>query len=398
MWSLLVLLVFSLTIHASTFVAEIRSIASPKSLRLRSEQELKSTSSQGTAFARPLCAKKASLPFGVEYSSAYEFYLVQASIGTPKQNFTLIVDTGSDPLWVCDAGSPPSGCARQPQPHVKRHFFSSNDSTTFSSVNTTFSFNYGSGSVDGNVGIDVFHFGPFVSRKQVFALATSVDATVNGFPFDGIFGHGWPWSRNPSFNVTGPLQNVLSQLDRKVFTVWYRQQTSVKAGENAGRITYGGVDDENCGPKWNYYHLINPIYEWTFSAKLGFTFGSFTYASPKDTILTDTGNPGISGPPKAIKVIVAAVGAEYDFKHDAYIAKCQQKNVPDLVFTFDTNQYTLPVSQLLVDVGRKDGKCVLTVSETAFPHFWVLGDAFVRGFCIAHDFGEKQIGFAVNRH
>lgn len=84
MWSLLVLLVFSCTVHASTFVAEIRSVASPKALRLRSEQELKSTSSQGTAFARPLCAKKASLPFGVEYSSAYEFYLVQASLGTPS--------------------------------------------------------------------------------------------------------------------------------------------------------------------------------------------------------------------------------------------------------------------------------------------------------------------------
>ncbi|KAH7668112.1 hypothetical protein AAVH_43051, partial [Aphelenchoides avenae] len=78
-------------------------------------------------------------------------------------------------------------------------------------------------------------------------------------------------------------------------------------------------------------------------------FGSFAYSSRIDAIFTDSGNPGIAGPPKAIDALVAAASAEYDAKHDAYLARCQQGNLPDLVFTLGHDTYVVPISQLLVD-------------------------------------------------
>lgn len=52
----------------------------------------------------------------------------------------------------------------------------------------------------------------------MFGLAEGI-ADVFGYqPVDGILGLGWPAIAED--NVVPPIQNILSQLDQKLFTVW----------------------------------------------------------------------------------------------------------------------------------------------------------------------------------
>ncbi|KAH7716535.1 ASP-1 protein [Aphelenchoides avenae] len=343
---LLLLLTIVCTTQALTFHADIRSVVSSRTLGLRQERALPSLP-VGSDVA-PLRAKKAPLPFVVKYSNTYEWYLVDAAIGTPPQNFTFIADTGSDILWVCDANSPPSNISRQPYPSVKRHFFRSNDSSTFSSDGRNFSISYGSGTTSGITGFDVFQFGPFQIQKQKFGVTNLLDAALNEMPFDGIFGHG-PDLTDQFFNGSTVMGNLLSQLDRKMFTLWYRKQPTIKAGENGGRITYGGFDTENCASRWNFYPVITG-FGWSLLVKFRFNFGKYVYEAKTKAIYSDSGDPAIAAPTQAIQPIVLATGAEYDFKNDIYIASCKQRrNLPDLIFTFGEDKYTIPVSELLVD-------------------------------------------------
>lgn len=69
------------------------------------------------------------------------------------------------------------------------------------------------------------------------------------------------------------------------------------------------------------------------------------YDAKSKTIVTDSGDPGIAGPTKAMELIITATDAEYDFENDAYIASCRpKKTLSYLVFTFSDDEYTVPVS------------------------------------------------------
>lgn len=87
----------------------------------------------------------------------------------------------------------------------------------------------------------------------------------------GILGLGWPDLAVD--DVTPPMQNLLSQLDQPIFTVWLDRHVRPAEAKLGGLITYGGLDPVNCDKQVDYVALSSQTY-WQFPIN-GFSIGTF---------------------------------------------------------------------------------------------------------------------------
>uniref|UniRef100_A0A914XSL7 Peptidase A1 domain-containing protein n=1 Tax=Panagrolaimus superbus TaxID=310955 RepID=A0A914XSL7_9BILA len=263
-----------------------------------------------------------SQPF-VDYFD--DFYLGIISLGTPKQNFTIVLDTGSSNLWVIDVKCKTEACKGYPNSGFPKHRFDTGKSSTYKKEKEHFSIQYGSGSCTGHLASDTLNFGGIEVKKQVFGVAESI-ADVFGYqPVDGILGLGWP---NLAVDkVVPPIQNALPQLTEKLFTVWLDRKIKPSQGGNAGLITYGALDHKNCDAKVNYVKLSSLTY-WQFPIT-EFSIGTHKNAK-KAQVISDTGTSWLGAPTADINLMVKATGAKYDSQNGVYTVPCTKKGLPDM--------------------------------------------------------------------
>ncbi|KAF8385429.1 hypothetical protein PRIPAC_74571, partial [Pristionchus pacificus] len=334
----------------------------------------------------------ASQPF-IDYYD--DFYLGDIGLGTPYQNFTLVLDTGS------------SECKGFPESGYDKHQFDTKfvlclvdssfafrwfeSSSTFVKTSQPFVIFYGSGECRGYIATDVLNLAGLVYPTQGLGVATSVDSVLGQQPIDGVLGLGWP--ALAVSEITPPIQNLLDQLDQPIFTVWLDRHVQPSEAKLGGLITYGGLDTENCDSQIDYVTLSSKTY-WQFPIN-AFSIGSFSL-NVKAEAISDTGTSWIGAPPAAVKGIVKATGALYDFHNDLFVVPCVG-TYPDMVFTIGGKAYNIPSSEYVIDLELGKGNCALTLLEGAgggFGPSWTLGDTWIRTYCQIHDVGQGRIGFA----
>ncbi|KAK5972991.1 Eukaryotic aspartyl protease, partial [Trichostrongylus colubriformis] len=232
MKTVLVLAALVAVLYAKSFSMETRNTGSLRARLIAANLYQKFLEEQHLARAQILAS--GSQPF-IDYAD--DFYLGNVTVGTPPQITTLVLDTGSSNLWVIDAACKTDACNGQPSSGYNKHKFDTTKSSTFTKETRTFSIQYGSGSCNGYLGIDVVSFAGLSIPKQEFGVATHL-ADVFGYqPVDGILGLGWPALAVDK--VVPPMQNLLSSLDAPLFTVWMDRKLTISNGGNAGLITYG---------------------------------------------------------------------------------------------------------------------------------------------------------------
>uniref|UniRef100_A0A7E4VW61 Peptidase A1 domain-containing protein n=1 Tax=Panagrellus redivivus TaxID=6233 RepID=A0A7E4VW61_PANRE len=324
-----------------------------------------------------------------------DFYLGIISLGTPKQNFTIVLDTGSSNLWVIDAKCTTEACKGYSDSGFTKHRFDTTKSSTYKKNGKFFSIQYGSGSCYGNLASDNLNFGGIEVDNQVFGLAEHI-ADVFGYqPVDGILGLGWPSLAVD--NVVPPIQNALSQLTAPLFTVWLDRKIKPSEGGNAGLITYGALDTTNCAAQVDYVKLSSLTY-WQFPID-SFEVGSYKHAKSAQ-VISDTGTSWLGAPEADTNGIVKQTGATYDYTNGIYTVSCDAK-LPDLVFKIGGKTYTIPQKEYVLDLGLGGGTCAITLFSMeggGFGPAWILGDTFIRTYCQIYDVGNKQIGFALAKH
>ncbi|KAE9548554.1 hypothetical protein FO519_008236 [Halicephalobus sp. NKZ332] len=338
-------------------------------------------------------AATGSQPF-IDYYD--DFYLGIISLGTPGQNFTIVLDTGSSNLWVIDVKCTTQACQGYPESNFPKHRFDSSKSSSFVNNGQFFSIQYGSGSCYGNLGVDTLSFGGITVKNQTFGLAQSI-ADVFGYqPVDGILGLGWPALAVD--NVVPPIQNALPQLDQQLFTVWLDRKVKISMGGNAGLITYGALDAKNCDASPAYTKLSSLTY-WQFPID-SYTVGSYSNAKSAQ-VISDTGTSWLGGPDSDINGLISATNAQYDFINGIYTVPCTATGLPDIVFTISGKKYPIPQVEYVLDLELGDGNCVLaafSMDGAGFGPAWILGDTFIRTYCNVYDVGNKQIGFSKAHH
>ena len=110
-------------------------------------------------------------------------YFGPVFIGTPKQDFTVIFDTGSSNLWVPSSDCKQLAC-------VTKNRFMRTKSTTYvdDSQHREMKIQYGSGNVDGKVRFDTVTLGGVPITSVGFGEMTHLSFNFASAKFDGILG------------------------------------------------------------------------------------------------------------------------------------------------------------------------------------------------------------------
>ncbi|CAI2352694.1 unnamed protein product [Caenorhabditis sp. 36 PRJEB53466] len=329
----------------------------------------------------------------IDYSD--DFYLGNITLGTPAQNFTVVMDTGSSNLWVIDSACTSKAC--NGNKNYSKRKFDAKASSTYSTESTKFSISYGSGSCSGHLGKDTLSMGGLTIQVQEFGLAESVASVFSEQPIDGILGLGWP--ELAVDKVVPPMQNLLPQLDLPLFTVYLDRHLHGIEGGNGGLITYGALDTVNCAAQVNYVPLTSKTY-WEFELT-AFSVGLFM-TTGKAKAISDTGTSFIGAPYKAVSEVVVATGAVYDWLNEVYTVDCSKmETASTLVFNIGGVGYLVNSTEYILDLGLGYNRCAVAffgMTSTGFGPSWILGDPFIRQLCNVYDIGNERIGFAQAFH
>ena len=207
------------------------------------------------------------------------------SIGTPPQEFKVVLDTGSSNLWVPSSECNSIACYL----HSK---YDHSSSSTYKKNGSSFEIRYGSGELSGFVSQDAFQIGDLKVKNQDFAEATSEPGLAFAFGrFDGIMGLGY---NTISVNgIVPPFYNMLDQglLDEPVFS-FYLSDTNDESSES--EAMFGGVNTDHYTGKLTKIPLRRKAY-WEVDLD-AITFGDDTAEMDDTGVILDTGTSLIALP------------------------------------------------------------------------------------------------------
>lgn len=209
----------------------------------------------------------------------------EISIGTPPQDFKVVLDTGSSNLWVPSQACSSIACFL----HNK---YDSSSSSTHKKNGSDFEIRYGSGSLSGFVSQDLLTIGGLQIKKQDFAEATNEPGLAFAFGrFDGILGLGY---NTISVNgIVPPFYNMLDQglLDQGVFAFYLGDTAKDEAGSE---VMFGGVNQDHYKGRLTKLPLRRKAY-WEVGLD-GISFGKESATLERTGAILDTGTSLITLP------------------------------------------------------------------------------------------------------
>jgi len=314
-------------------------------------------------------------------------YFGNVEIGSPKQTFRVIFDTGSSNLWV-----PKEGCKHCGSKWLgKKEKFNPLSSSTFVEDGSDFNIQYGSGPVSGKFGQDeVVLAGDIDIMDQKLGLID--DAGGLGFAylmgkFDGILGLGFN-----TISISGvktPLENAFNQgtIEHNMFAFYL--------GDNEdGELTIGGVNESRYV---GYFHMVDLLEATYWEIKLDAVKLDDDEITTDTTAIVDSGTSFITGPTREVTKLAKSVGAKKMITGQYTIDCDSVESMPNVTFIIDGKDYIFEGKDVVLASG---GTCILAIMALDIPTGpkWILGDVFMRKQYTMFDMEKKQVGFAELAH
>ncbi|CEG77258.1 hypothetical protein RMATCC62417_12044 [Rhizopus microsporus] len=349
------------------------------------------------------------------YNDEGSQYLVNISIGNPKQDFTVALDTGSSDLWVPSMRCPVYQC-----PLAR---FDSQRSNTFKSVslNEPFRVAYGIGFVEGVYGQDSVYLENAHVEDQVFGMARSTSQII--YPkvrgANGILGLGYP-----SLSSSRDHDPFIFQLAKRGLIE--QPLFSISLGSDhgwAGELVLGGINHD----KYEGDICFTATREEQFNKTYWMVGGraieiandhtvimNRTFESTRNFIV-DTGTTLTYMGQQLIDTILRALSADgihvtLDHSSGTYFIDCQSaaNSSHHVRFILDDDiKLSIPIGSLTIPLNGE------TVSSSSLCMFglapwlptepslmmgrngWImLGDTVLRDILLVFDMEKHQIGFA----
>ncbi|KLU86873.1 saccharopepsin [Magnaporthiopsis poae ATCC 64411] len=324
--------------------------------------------------ARQVDNSSTVLPANVSNTLYGYEYIMDVQVGTPLQNISLIVDTGSDETWVnpeCDAFSHQAIC-------LAAGHYNASDSTTAQNLSTPFSITYGSGSVEGWYVSDSFAIADKPASAVQFGMATysyNLDAGILGLGYGSV---------------------VLDEL--KGQGVVETKDFSISLGDSAsaqGQAVFGGVDTAKFSGQLQAIPMMDTqsFFMRTLHYQVNLTYvGVTSKGSCESTAATDTSFWGaaivdsgstISHLPfdAANRTAALIPGARFDSYLQLWKVSCHYADSADTIdFGFGDVVINIPVREFIWRNVPAGGQCFLgMVGDADSIGVSVLGDSFLRG-------------------
>ncbi|KAK3640647.1 aspartic proteinase precursor [Elasticomyces elasticus] len=313
-------------------------------------------------------------------------YFSDIAIGTPPQEFKVVLDTGSSNLWVPSQDCGSIACYL----HSK---YDHSGSSTYKKNGSEFEIRYGSGELSGYISQDTVQIGDLKLKDQLFAEATAEPGLAFAFGrFDGIMGLGYD---TISVNhITPPFYTMIDQglLDEPVFAFYLGDTNS---GEDSEAI-FGGINKDHYTGEMTKIPLRRKAY-WEVDLD-AITFGGQTAEIEATGAILDTGTSLIALPSTLAELLNKEIGAKKGY-NGQYTVECTARDsLPDLTFTLTGHNFTIGPYDYILEV---QGSCISSfmgfdIPEPAGP-LAILGDAFLRQWYSVYDLGNNAVGLAKSK-
>ncbi|KAH8666422.1 aspartic peptidase domain-containing protein [Xylariales sp. PMI_506] len=342
-------------------------------------------------------------------------HLITLEIGNPAQQVMVILDTGSDELWVNPE------CLTAPAAQIETCLemgqYDPDSSSTFQNTSKPFRLGYGIGGVNGTYATDdITLLGTESSLKNVqFGVATASDQIGLG-----IFGVGWGANLDyPNFIDDLVLQNVTNL---KAYSLALGTEISSK---NQSAIIFGGVDTKKfVGPLATFPNLPpqngEPIQRyWIQLTSIGMsgvpltgsnttsTTTTQTFSNTTFPVVLDSGSTLHSLPRALLSEITLLLGGDGTVYQDRYFAiPCSALNSTatiDYTFTSSSGSGSDSNTTITIRAPVSDsvyqplpGECALAASPSDASSVAdnILGDPFLRSAYVVFDQDNREISLA----
>ncbi|AOW00990.1 aspartic peptidase domain-containing protein [Yarrowia lipolytica] len=328
--------------------------------------------------------QKVSTP-SVTVTNKEYWYSVALQLGSPAQNFNVLLDTGSSDLWVY-ASNDTQDCENNACAFTGT--FNADQSSTYQFLNDDFSIHYVSGSSVGNWGTDTLHIGGVSLTDFQFAAAASAGGG------QGVLGISLQGSESvPPGNQYENFPLKLKSdgyIDRAVFSLYLDDLSS-----STGNLLFGGVDKA----KYEGDLAVLPL---TSSAAFqvaysGISVGQNSYGGGNAVL--DSGTSYTYIPDQDFQQLAQDLNfQETDQSTGLPIIDCDS-NEP-VTFSFDGKDIVVPSSQMVIPLSTLVGddsetQCVFGIQSAASTQDYVLfGDTFLRAAYVVYDLDQEQVGIA----
>ena len=373
------------------------------------------------------------------------FYSVDLEIGTPPQNVTVLVDTGSSDLWVSHAMNPYCGALlddssklRNREIHIEQDpalgdlilpidceqfgTFNPDKSYTWSPNVTSFEITYGDSTfASGHWGQDSLHMMNLNITGLSFAVANRSNSSV------GVLGIGM---QGLEVTNTGPNRKTAFSYDN--FPMVLKNNGAIQANvyslylnslsSTHGSVLFGAVDHSKYIGALYTVPVVNTLRHLGFKNAVQFdiTLHGIGIAAPSDSVngnteyrtLTTTKIPALldSGttltylPEKMVEQIAGYIGAVYSAKTGFYMVPCSAMetttqhrattpNMNDIYIVFDFGGFHINTTLSNYIIQTTSDSCLFGI----VPHRTntaLLGDTFLTHAYVVFDLENKEISLA----
>ncbi|KAI6155558.1 aspartic peptidase A1 [Pisolithus tinctorius] len=317
-------------------------------------------------------------------------YIATIQVGTPAQDFKILMDSGSADFWI---GS--ENCQSSTGGSCGNHtFLGPQSSSSFVSSNSPFQVTYGSGAVAGTLCQDQVSIAGLSLNNHTFGVASveSPQFSSSSVPFDGLM--GLAQSTLSQQNVSTPVESLASNgLIPAAITSFKISRLSDQL--NDGEVTFGGLDSSK--------FVANTLVTISNVNQQGFWEGAIDAVSINGadsgltgrTAILDTGTTVMVIPPADAQQLMQGLGGTCD---------SQQCTLPctsnsSLAFTFGGSSFAIDPSDLLilpVQPNNPTGDCVAGIQpqQIGAATQWLVGDVFLKNAYFSTDVGNNSISLA----
>lgn len=311
-------------------------------------------------------------------------YFGEISIGTPPQNFTVVLDTGSSNLWVPSTHCSSIAC-------LLHHRYNSAASSTFAANGTEFAIRYGTGSLEGIISKDHVTIADLKIKGLDFGESVKEPGITFAMGrFDGILGLGY--NTIAVKGVVPPFYKIVEQelVSDALFSFWLNR---ADAGGEGGELVLGGLDPAHYKGDIHWSPVIREGYWEVVIDSVSFD-GEDLGLDPQHAAI-DTGSSLFVLPVTVSESINKRIGGKKNYSGQ-YVVDCATiPTLPVLELTFNKKPFKLTAEQYILNV---QGQCISGFMGMDIPApmgpLWIVGDVFLRVYMSVYDLGNNQVGLA----
>jgi len=318
-------------------------------------------------------------------------YMAVIQMGTPPQDFLILMDSGSADLWVGseDCQSDGGGCGNH-------KFLGNQSSSSFVDTGKTFEVTYGTGEVSGDIVQDDITIAGLTLNAHTFGVATSEtdDFSSDDTPFDGLM--GLAQSSLSEQDTPTPIESLASAGLVPDSIVSYKI-SRLADDKNDGEITFGALDTTKFDPNTLVtVPNVNTEGFWEAALDAATVNGVDTGLTGRTTIL-DTGTTLMVLPAADAQTIHNQIQGAQSDGQGGFTVPC---NLTDSVaLTYSGQVFAIDPRDIAfspVDPNNPSGDCTsgITSGNIGGATEWLVGDVFLKNAYFSTDVSKNTVSLA----